>query len=864
MTDAQVFSLESLESRCLLSVSFHGGVWTVRGDDGTGSGANQLDDSITIQPSADDSSMLELTINGQVVGTQNAADVRAIRIFGGRGDDNISLAGLSGGFRTFLCGGAGNDVITGSEGDDIIWGGRGDDTLSGGGGNDRIFGGAGNDTITGGAGNDWLYGGRGGDTLDGGADDDALVGGGGIDSLRDGVGSNRLYGSNRDTIYKYGDNDHVIGRRHSQTLIQVRPPVGGHATLQPDQSIEDMLIQQAVDQYQGLFGQAYFHKWDYPDYPVCCFDSEPSLTIQSGVVANAAADYSGTNIQVAGVDEADIVKTDGSHIYIVSGDQIVIVDASDPNNLQVSSRIDITGTAQDIYVADGRLTILSNNYQPPIYASPGLTSTAYVVYRPPLRGDWYYQSQLSVTVMNVSDPADSAKLESTTLDGYLVDSRMVGDQLYLVMQNDLNLPGPQVVTDDSGQQVYQSEDAYRQYLETVIPDRLPAWTTGDGTATGMITSGNTYIPENGQGDSFVSIVSYNTAGETPGPVSATNMQGSANLVYATTDSIYLLYNSYNWSGENPSRSTSIYKFGLSPDVSLLASGSVPGQVLGQYSVDEFDGTLRIATTDWTTTTTNSVYMLQQQDDQLNIVGSLTGLGEGENIKSVRFVGNRGYVVTFRQYDPLFVLDLSDPTNPVQAGELTMPGFSSYLQPLDETHIIGFGREVAPGANEPDGMKLSVFDVSDPANPVETSKYVLSGDWWSQYSAALSDPHAFSYFPESGLLCLPIDQYPGFYTNGFGEHTTGSFYMFDVSAGDIQPLGQIDHDYSALRSLRIGDYLYTVSATEVKSSPIASPADATDSLSFRDSPYQGPYYPGPIRIFPGPILFGQPVGVVALN
>jgi len=236
---------------------------------------------------------------------------------------------------------------------------------------------------------------------------------------------------------------------------------------------------------------------------------------------------------------------------------------------------------------------------------------------------------------------------------------------------------------------------------------------------------------------------------------------------------------------------------------------------------------------------------------LQTVGSVTGLAPGERIYSVRFIGERGYVSTFREIDPLFVIDLANPAKPRVVGQLKVPGFSSYLHPLDDTHLLGIGRDVDPDTGRVLGLQLSIFDIGDPADPKRTSTYTFAGDRWQSWSETLSDHHALSWFAEQGILALPVQQ------GGWWQGSSG-LVVFKVdthSENGFTNLGTIDHDGPVRRSIRIGEFLYSVSAGEVKVHALANPATevAAVRLTSRVDPWSG-YGPGLIRVGFGQIRF----------
>jgi uncharacterized secreted protein with C-terminal beta-propeller domain len=296
--------------------------------------------------------------------------------------------------------------------------------------------------------------------------------------------------------------------------------------------------------------------------------------------------------------------------------------------------------------------------------------------------------------------------------------------------------------------------------------------------------------------------------------------------------------------QNNAQSTIIHRISVeNGEIEYQASGEVLGYVLNQFSMDEYNGYFRIATTSgqvwgWNgATSKNNVYIL---NSDLNIVGRLENLAPGENIHSARFMGDRGYLVTFKKIDPLFVLDLSNPSDPRVLGQLKVTGYSDYLHPYDETHIIGIGKETVE-AEEGNfawyqGIKISLFDVSDVENPIEIAKYEI-GDRGTD-SPILTDHKAFLFDKSRNLLVIPVtvaqidpSQYPGGVpANAYGNPVWNGAYIFKISVEEGLILqGKITHmdnaelkmgyystsQYSIKRSLYIDDVLYTISDSKIK-------------------------------------------------
>jgi len=777
---------ERLEDRLLLS---HAGVWFILGD----KDPSNLNDTIVVDRDPDNPFMLRAMVNGKVVSTRADRLIARIYIRGGRGDDSITVD-TSGGTRPIRVtarGGTGNDTLIGGPEVDNFYGDAGDDTLRGGGGKDFLVGGLGKDTIY----------------------------------AEPGV--SRLSTDKRDRLVQ-DDGANPI------------KPLG------TDDALRNWLIRTGVTQFGCLFGTTVHWWWPWYKgggggpifYAMDGGLAEPATVMTNGV---AEPSHSGTNNQVAGVEEGDIAKTDGNYIYVLHDQEVVIVNSWPADEAHVSSRQTIEGYPLALYLYDDpvggndRLTVISQVYdsQPMIYydapmlregvgVAAGVAGVSFMPWR------WHWDPKIKVTVLDVTDREKPAVTEETYLDGWLVDSRAIEDRVYLVMQNDSPLPEPQLTEDPNnpGTYVYESQDDYIARMQAADLDTLlPSYTTkvtgddGQETFEGALAEAESmYIPAKPSGTALVSVAVFDVDGGV-GPVSTTSTFGLGGQVYASSDGLYIAASSWqqtvgrwNWSP-----TTFIYKFDLTKDgVPLAATGSVAGSVLNQYSMDEYDGTFRIATTDSADGLSSNVFILGQQDADLNIVGQVTGLGAGEQIRSVRFMQDRAFVVTFRQVDPLFALDLKNPAKPFVAGELKIPGYSSYLHPMDSTHLIGFGRD-ADLTGRVQGLQLSLFDVSDLSNPTLVDKCVLTDGSWSGFSAAEWDPHAFSYFADYGVLALPVAETWWGYDVGL--------QVFHVDATDgFTWMGEISHDTPVQRTFQIGDYIFSISSETIKANSITDPAD----------------------------------------
>jgi len=509
--------------------------------------------------------------------------------------------------------------------------------------------------------------------------------------------------------------------------------------------------------------------------------------------------YSTTNIQVEGVDEADIVKTDGEYIYVATNNDFqsasqnnVYIVKADPQDPRVIAKISL---GNNTYVAglflsqdSSKLVVLGSQYQ--LYAYEEAARSEEIMIYP------YYSSvNTFLTVYDVSEKAIPVLARNLTLSGSYFNSRMIGNYVYAVVSqptyfinNDVVLP-----------QVYENAEA-----SEIEPTRIYYADMVDNYFT------------------FTTFIGLNIMDDAQEPTNMTVMMGGTSSMYVSLGNIYMTYPTWSEQG----RYTSIYRVRVNgSELTFEAKGSVLGYVLNQYSMDEYNGYFRLATTSQKNQTQqNNVYVL---DMNLNITGKLENLAKDERIYSARFMGDKCYLVTFRQIDPFFVLDMSNPEEPKVAGELKIPGYSSYLHPYDENHVIGLGKEDST-------VKLSLFDVSNVNNPTEIAKYVVEGDWTD--SEALHEPKAFLFDKQKELLVIPISKtnYGVIDTRGNEtfEQQTGFWqgaYVFEVTTSGFTLRGGITHhedttsaqyygyDYNMWvhRALYIDNTLYTVSNAKVK-------------------------------------------------
>jgi inhibitor of cysteine peptidase len=401
------------------------------------------------------------------------------------------------------------------------------------------------------------------------------------------------------------------------------------------------------------------------------------------------------------------------------------------------------------------------------------------------------------------------------MSGSYFNSRMIGNYVYAVVSQPAYLTNETVI------------------LPRIYSEAKPTDIAASGIYYTDVVDYNNYF-------GFTTFVGLNIADDAQEPTNKTIMTGGASNMYVSLNDIYVTYPSSDGQG------TAIYRIHINETaITPIAQGKVPGSVLNQYSMDEYNGYFRLATTSWTNgAQQNNVYVLNMS---LAVVGKLENLATGENLHSARFMGDKCYLVTFIKTDPLFVIDLSQPNAPKKLGELHIPGYSDYLHPYDETHLIGVGKETVE-ASEGDfawyqGLKLSLFDVSNVNEPKQLSNYTI-GDRGTD-SPVLSDPKAF-LFDNSSLLVIPVDLAeidktavaPG--PSAYGTMVWQGVYVFrltlnegfvlkgtvtqienrdivDVYGNFIANTSDIwlNSDYWISRALYIGNTLYTVSNARVQ-------------------------------------------------
>lgn len=487
--------------------------------------------------------------------------------------------------------------------------------------------------------------------------------------------------------------------------------------------------------------------------------------------ASGPDDYTTTNTQVSGVDEADFVKNDGTRIFTLSRNRLVTSSSWPVQDLAVQGALEIEGFPNEMFLVDDTVTIFSGVFE----------DTTHQDYNPGDRAQmcwfgWMMPTHTKVTTVDVSDLSNPTVVGEQYLPGQYHSSRRIDGRIHVVLRDDVRYPEGIRYWVDTQEATTPAE--YQRAMAKVADENealiraqgLEDWLRkgrirhADGTTTDVgYACGDFHLPNAPTPLGLVTVATLNADGPTE-EVARTSIIGQAGTLYASRESLYVTSNHWWWSVEPGQESaTYVHKFDLTqPEgVPYRASGMLRGTLLNQFSLDEHEGYLRAATTTrrvtgdwWRSETANLVSVLGEQNGRLVLEGQTGELAPTESIFSARFMGDRGFIVTFRQVDPLFTFDLSDPANPRVVGELKIPGFSTYLHPVGDHHLLGIGEDRDEDGNwSSRKLKVSLYDVSDLSNPVEKFKY-LYGDT-SAYSEASYDHKAFNYFASRNTLALPV-------------------------------------------------------------------------------------------------------------
>ncbi len=518
-------------------------------------------------------------------------------------------------------------------------------------------------------------------------------------------------------------------------------------------------------------------------------DVKMATTAEAPMASGGTQDYSGTNVQVKGVDEADIVKTDGSYIYYVAGNQLNILNADGAATRLVSSTslsADDTwwGYNSELFILGSRLVVITQSYN--------------VVWVNDVNGGYQNNlDQTSAVIYDISNPAKPMQVVSLGQSGSYVSSRMIGDYVYLV----------------TSQYIY---NPIKDTPVTYIPS------TSVGTESKLLMPVDLYFGSDPQNAAYTVIGTINLKSGA-NFTSAKAVFGGTSQLYANENHMLLAIARYgeetlpiapdkdgkNVQITNGSNSTDLVLLGISEgQIVKLASGSVPGSLLNQFAMDEYKDVFRVVTTlnawqqriytdgvdtyEYDNTNTNALYTL---DKDLTILGKIENLAKDETVQSVRFDGEIGYFVTFRQVDPLFAVDLSNPAYPRVLDALKIPGFSEYLHVFSGSLLLGIGYNADDNTGRMQGVKLSMFDTSDKTNVREVAKANVDASWTivgNNHKAILVDA-------QKNLIAFPADSSYYIY-----RYTANQGFELAAKVGMTADLSSWN-----LRGLFIGDYFYVL-------------------------------------------------------
>jgi uncharacterized secreted protein with C-terminal beta-propeller domain len=560
-------------------------------------------------------------------------------------------------------------------------------------------------------------------------------------------------------------------------------------------------------------------------------------------------DYSGTNVQEAGVDEPDIVKTNGRTMFVASeglgAPTIQAIDVTGGSAKLIDRQVlprDLNGL--QLLLAGDRLLVIasgSTSFVPPPVPEPvpvpqpdGTAPPAEGSDRISVLVPTQIESGTVLMLIDVADPAKMRTIETLRLRGSFMAGRLSGSSARIVATTDPR-PLPLLAGGDGLAQT--AAEARRANRAVIKRSRLRTWGPSYRLKRrGKLAAERPLVPcgEMSRPQTFSGLrtISVSTIDLLKGlvPTDTDAVQTDGELVYASPTALYI--GTSRWFDPTISAepnvqgvTTQIHRFDISnsTQTAYVGSGAVPGFLLNQFSMSEHEGTLRVASTDippWFGSDRKSesrVTTLQLQGGVLARVGQVGGMGRGERIYAVRFLGDRGYVVTFRQTDPLYTLDLSDPANPLIRGELKIPGYSAYLHPISDTLLLGVGQN-ATDEGRVLGTQVSLFDVTDLANPTRLQQTTFPDSW----SEAESDHHAFLYWAPTGLAVIPVSS-----ASPAGQVSLEAAGLFVSREAGITRVRRIAHpdDPSGLSAIRrsvvVGDALYTLSSRGVLVSELTS-------------------------------------------
>lgn len=555
------------------------------------------------------------------------------------------------------------------------------------------------------------------------------------------------------------------------------------------------------------------------------FDT-PSLdektTVNEAIVATDK-NYSSTNIQVENVDEADITKTDGKYIYSISENNVIITNAKKAEEIKIASKITPEGIPEDLILYNNKLVVISEQRNFKYYSEKNNTI---------------------VEIYNVEDKEKPTKVKSYKLYEPYYTSRCINNRLYIISSGNLRKEKSDIITyytEDNKNKEINLDNMYYIKKEKCLKQTLIASTDLNNPEQDislqsyLIDINNAYVSEN----NIYLLSNQGNYGNNQIPISSLfTWKGAIGpFLYGNSENNYSNYK------------TVIYKFNITKDglVKYDTKTKISGKTINQFSLDEYNENLRVALYD------NNGSKIVILNNKLQEIGKTSYLAEGEKMYASRFIGNKAYLVTYKTIDPLYVIDLTNPENPTVLGELKIPGYSTYLHPYDENHIIGIGMETKETTRRDSngkvistsattiGMKMALFDVTNVNNPIQISSTVI-GDRKTS-SAILTNHKALLFSKEKELIAIPVNNYAEdveidsnnatysesiqAYNNYNKPYIAEGYLVYKINLKDGFNLrGTVTHKLSTarynyetnsrlLRGLYINNNLFTISEDEIK-------------------------------------------------
>lgn len=598
------------------------------------------------------------------------------------------------------------------------------------------------------------------------------------------------------------------------SLILLQPTTGQATKVLPrNTNMAEELVSfdtcQALDAHVRSLPSAYYEGYSYggmlrkgenrklamPKNKAIAGRAEMEVSQMATVDASSAEPEAktGTNNQVENVDEADFVKFNGKYIYQIHNGTLRILKAWPARELNQIGSISINGQPQEMLMNDSTAVIMANDGQ-----------------------------SLKATIIDISQPSSPRMLTEFEIPGYYKTARLVGDTLRIVNQ-DYNgwqmLDQAEVNTSDKDWLQTSSSPSRRLNIRPTTQIL-----NGNRRTIDVVKDcKNVYVPKTTAPQELTRIISIDLKAK---KYEETLAYVRPDTVYASERAIYLAQSGYGDFKGLATQQTAIHKFAIkkSETARYQAGGVVNGTLINQFAMDEHNDNLRVATygselkgtsfwggdSQWITA--SRVQVLTQRGKNLKNIGQSEDLGKGERLYSVRFDGDKGYVVTFRQVDPLYTLDLKNPYRPRVMGELKVPGFSTYIHTLGKNHLLTIGQDADETTGRVRGLKLSVFDVSNYSRPKEVKSLIFKSNVASD---ATYEHKAFTFYREKGVLAIPASQ------NG-SRH---SLLLFNVSTSDIKAGGEVNMSdlQSVSRSFFADGFVYAIGGLGVRAADLQNPS-----------------------------------------